>query len=231
MASNKSPEFKVSVCFVSPLVSQTDQTAIRAAYKDLTKQIAEFAQAVVADPNVLPSHSVVSNDPKDMVPVNRITVDSHIANLQTINERIKNGDSVAVNPKHKNRFESADDEDEVPHVVAYTDYAKAGPVVQSVAAKTGTAEAGLPPGADLKAKYKAVVFEQIRETAKSVAIVDYFLDNANKEVTTADIVAGTNLASADVGVWLATTGKKLTAIVKTGKRGCYKFDTDKANAA
>ena len=228
--AHKEPEFKVSVCFVSPLTSQTNQTEIKAAYKDLARQIAEFAQAVVTDPNILPIHSVVSSDPKDMAPVARITVDPKIAGLQTINKRIEKGESVAVNPKHKNKFETKDDDEDAPHVVARTDWNEARKV-EAVATVTPITPAETKespaPSSDLKAKIMDAVFKKLKKTAKSEAIVGYFLDNIDKEVTVDDIATGSGQDKPGIGPWLSNIGKTIKGITKTGKRGCYMFDSTK----
>ena len=102
----KKPTSSVNVTFVSPVTSISDKSQVKAAYKDLCKQITSLAEAIAADPNVIISHSSVVGITEPVTQVE--PVDVKMAELQTISKRISKGKSPAVTPGFKSKFDAPD---------------------------------------------------------------------------------------------------------------------------
>lgn len=232
------PKAKVSVCFISPLESMQDTRGVKAAYKDLCKQISAFAEAISADPNKIVTHSVVSEDPADMVPVGQNPADVKIIELQAINKRMAKGKSQAVDANYKSKFEPnsrvvADDED-TPRVVA-VDWNELKNTQQKPAvttpSKATTAVTDTPAATPDKEKMLAALLDGKRKTEKSIAIFNFLIDKADLEVTTNDIAEASGLSNIDVSIWFSSTGSDVAAIERVGKRGKYMLNTSKLKIA
>jgi len=228
----------VNVTFVSPVTSITDKSEIKAAYKDLCKQITSLAESIAADPNVIISHSSLSGP--GITPVEIVPVDTKIAELQAVGKRVATGKSVAVVPGYKSKFDSdATDEEEVKDPeerprVKICDWVKTSEPVEKVQEKPthweppqAKTEVAKPVDTALKGKMEVTIFSKLRKTENSQKIVGYFLSNMDKEVSIDDIAAGTKLEKGIVTSWLAQTGKGLKAISSGEKRGHYIFDSSK----
>jgi predicted GNAT family acetyltransferase len=245
-----SNKYKVSICFVSEIESMSDPAQVKAAYKDLRGQIAKFAEYSASDPNIIISHSVVSDDPKDMKAVARTVASVKIAELQSINQRILKGKTAITDPEYKSKFEPNDaapqevefervDPDEKPHIIQQKQpwvppsikqkqpwVPPSRPVEVEVAQEAkSVADPTLNP--NIKGKMEVEIFSKLRKTDKSMAIVKYLLDNPDKEVSVSEIATGAKLENVDVNNWLAQTGKKIKAIKSGEKRGHYLLDTSK----
>lgn len=68
------------------------------------------------------------------------------------------------------------------------------------------------------------IFVELKRTEKSLCIITA-LAKAGKEMNWEEIMSATNLNKNDLSSWFSQTGKKVKAIVKTG-RGTYKFDPE-----
>lgn len=222
-------QMKVSVCFAVPVASATPKE-VKAAYKELAKQITAFSEAVILDSNILALHSNVHTmTPGSPVP---FTADYKIAELQTISKKVTSGKSSVDKPKQDSVAtvapEENEDEDflEKPRVVAghWEPPAGAGKPVIEVEAVVSTAT----PTSDNGTAIKEAIFKKSRRTEKSEAIVDFFIAQKNAEVTLDDISKKTKLGKQDISVWFQSTGKTIKGIGKVkGKRGVYIFDASK----
>jgi hypothetical protein len=226
----KTPKSSIKVVFTSPVESITDKALVKAAYKDLCKQITTLAEAIAVDPNVLISHSIVDTGSVVTSEIPVATVDAKIAELQTTSARISSGKSPAVTPGYKSKFEpSVVDVEEVPDPEE-TPHIKVGHWVPPT---TNTPKPVIPVSSAVSAPtvdaagIKTTIFSKLRKSSNSLAIIDFLVANANKEVSIEEIATGAKLEKSAVNGWLAQTGKEVKAITKGEKRGHYIFDSSK----
>jgi hypothetical protein len=215
----------ISVTFISEVESITDKSEVRAAYTDLRKQIATFAEASAADPNIVISHSAINN-------LTGNPADSKIAELQTINARIEQNKTAITDPNYQSKFEpkgveveeaEETDPDEVPRV-------KAGPWPPPKSSSSPVPPPSPTPvvvDAALKGKMEVTIFSKLKKTEKSRAIIDYFLNNLDKEVSVDAIAKGTKIDNKSVSIWLSTTASKSVKAIKNVSRGVWMFDSTK----
>lgn len=228
MSKNKNKQ-SVSVTFISEVDSFTDTAQLRAAYKDLSKQIQSFAESLATDQNIIISHSKLNG----MGEVAG-TVDAKIAELQTINTKIAKGQSSITDPSYKSKFEpkvkevkpeaAEEDDNDPPRVraVAWTPPQKNIP-----APITAAAPVTKVVDATLKGKMEVTIFSSLKKTEKSSAIVGYFLSNPDKNLTVDEIAKGAKLDNKAVSIWLATTAKESVKAIKNVGRGTWFFDSSK----
>jgi hypothetical protein len=165
----------VTVTFISDVEVSSDITQIRAAYKDLSKQIQTMAESLAADPNIIVAHSKING-----LGEAQGTVDVKIAELQTINAKIEQGKSSVKDPGYKSKFEpkvvekeETEDEpvdpDEKPRIkaghwtppVKTTPKSVAAPVIAVTAVPVSTIDSGL------KGKMEISIFKDLKKTEKS----------------------------------------------------------------
>ena len=229
---------KLSVLFLVPLETLTDSKAVKEGYKEIARQIMEFAASIEKDPNILITHSVVSEDIKDMKPVVDNLADSKLASLQAMKQPKTSKIPKPVNKKEDDEFA------EKPHIVIHDDWKPTTtpnkPVVKAeVKSENPINETLLAIDAAISPKANVTnlpddtilnsLFENIKKTEKSQVILKYLVDNRDTDITTSALVAGTKLDNNGVGSWLQTTGKLIKAI-SSPKRGYWRFDSSKVNA-
>lgn len=221
-----------------PLTSKSDGRAVKAAYTELRKKLADMAIAVAADPNVIVTHSQYLGEVETITDAQLKatfssggTADPTIAGLQTINKRIEKGHSAAVKPEYKSKFESAPEpsEEETPHITAMSmeEYKKLQASGQSETQGT-TVEVEVVDVDEVGEKLHELIFtDMIRKTSKSLAIMKYLITNRDKVVNISDIASAAGLTNGDVSIWLSTTGQNVKGLTDGGKRGTYIFNTSK----
>ena len=207
------PQSKVSLCFIVPLNSAADSTEVRATYKELHRQVTEFANAITRDPNVLVNHSVVSPDPKDLKEVPLQPVYSKVAATQAVRK-----------PKPEKELPEPDTakfDDEPPRIKAMTDWkpttAAARPVQPPIQPTPAT-----PVKVDTKATVDKI-FEKLKRTTKSAAIVEYMASRNGNTMTVEEIAKGSGYDARAVNNWLGQTAPDIKNVKKTG-RGIYTFE-------
>jgi hypothetical protein len=204
--ANKS---KVSVCFMVPVESASNTKEVKAAYKEIISQILKFGEACKADANVIMSHSVISEDPKDLKACAYNVADAKVAETQVINNKINKGLSSLDKPNQPETGIAEDDEDDTAEKPS--ELKPVAPTIPAVSV------------AD-KAAYEAVLISKFdRITAKTKDIIKFFVNNMNKEFSVQEVADGTGLSKTDVNAWLGVSGKRVKAI-KNVKRGVYSFD-------
>ena len=222
---------KLIVSFAVP-VEAVDSKSVRGAYKEMRKQIVDFANALNIDQNILITHSVVSSDMKDAVPV-----DVKIAELQTINKKITSGKSSLDDPKQTKSIvvseKVSDDDEEAPRIKTISDWQPSN--VRNTPASKPTLEIKSAsvsimnnnPNSN-KEVLIAAVFKDLKKTSNSVAIVEFLTSKPDQDLSIEDIVKGSKLEKATVAAWLAQTGKTVKAVTKAD-RGVYRFDSSKVS--
>jgi hypothetical protein len=235
------------MCFVSSVEVTGDSKSVKAAYKDLTKQIVDFAQAVILDPNILVTHSSVTADPpKVIIPTTTNLADPKIAELQTISKKITSGKSSLDDPKNMKGMnvpeEPEDELEEKPRIVTHTEWTPVNikntakpkveqpkqvkPMPEPVTETESVTPRHITESSSTDEALINKVFETLRKTTNSQAVIKYFVANRDTEVTKQSIVEATGLDGITIGAWFAQTGKTVKAIENTG-RGKYRFNSDK----
>ena len=206
MTDNKN---KISICFVAPIAIGASPKETRAAYKELHRQIVQFANAITRDPNAIIVHSSLTPNSESLDAALESPADSKIAELQSI-ATPREVDTPETPPKKRELpIPPVDEDEEKPHVIAggWTPPEPSTPKPVTVTKDTIIDK----------------IFENLKRSAKSVTIVEYLVVNAGKELTVDDLVKGTKLEKPQVANWLSQTGESITGLTKV-KRGTYRFN-------
>ena len=216
--SNKS---QVSVCFTVPITTAGNAKEVRAAYTELRKQIVQFANAITRDPNVVVTHSVMSNLDETNKAAIANPANGKIAELQSVS--VPRVPDTAKTPKKKREIPEPDvDEDEEKPRVQAGEWT---PSIKSADSKKPLVSSEPAVATAKLIDTKAVtdkIFTDLKRTGNSVTIVEYLVSNHDKELTPDDIITGTKLERQQVSNWLAITGDRIPGLEKV-KRGVYKF--------
>ncbi len=231
----KKPTSSISITFVSPVESTGDTSQIKAAYEDLRQQIASLHESIQADPNVVIAHSRINTAGE--TPSLEDPVDTKIAELQTINAKVAQGKTPSTNPVKTKTVIREDDEG---GPVEETEYVDKPHITQHVwvppvkkVAPPPVPEAGITPATSAptkpsqKSRIEEAIFKNLKKSAKSSAIINFMLDNMDKELTLAQIAEGSEVDNKAVSIWLGTTAKDSIKAIKNVGRGVYIFNSDK----
>ncbi|CAK0748554.1 hypothetical protein CCP3SC5AM1_1520007 [Gammaproteobacteria bacterium] len=219
---------KLAIHFEIPVENIADKVQVREAKNKLVESINTYSDSLKLDPNILVVDMVIIAKPEDYLTRADTPVNAHIAELMAsktdaINKNAKKKSDLPVPSTSKPK---AKDDDEPPRVKAMTmEEIKAAQEEESIPAPKVKPVVKQTADDDVKV-ITDKVFEKLKRTEKSVAIISAFA-KAGKEVTIDELAKLANIPNRkDVSSWLAQTSKKIKAIEMLGG-GVYKLNPDK----